>query len=251
MHRQLSPTTVKNITSFTYLPVSIDSDQFIQNNAIGTCAIGSSRASNAGILDCVVVKQCALAEAGRGLGRTLDCPRRAFVAACVAICFGGFPLFVEVGIDVAFFARGFSFAVLVLAGWAGGACTCCAAVLSDIATVATGGSFFACFAFDALNARRQFCRIRFTMVSFQTWFAITNTNGIAVFSSFACLTFRLPGVALTETFGTGQTYGGISVVALGVFAWTVLTDSTTVALLTLDVTECTCFTRLAFCTTFV
>ena len=142
MHRQLSPTTVKNITSFTYLPVSIDSDQLIQNNAIGTCAIGSSRASNAGILDCVVVKQCALAEAGRGLGRTLDCPRRAFVAACVAICFGGFPLFVEVGIDVAFFARFFALAVLVLAGWAGGACPCCAAVLSDIATLARRSSLF-------------------------------------------------------------------------------------------------------------
>ena len=71
----------------------------------------------------VLVVVGSFAEAGGGVGVAGGGARGTVVAAGGAIGFGRFAGFVQIGIRIAFFARRFTFAVLVLTGWAGQAST--------------------------------------------------------------------------------------------------------------------------------
>ena len=78
----------------------------------------------------VLVVVGSFAEAGFACWSTGAGTSGSIFGARRAIGFGGFTLFVQVGVDFAFFTTGFASAVLVLTGWAGRTGTIGVAVLS-------------------------------------------------------------------------------------------------------------------------
>ena len=83
--------------------------------------VGTIGALGAGLAVVVVVLVVvgSFAEAGFVCWSTGAGTSGSIFGARGAIGFGGFTLFVQVGVDFAFFTSGFASAVLVLTGWAG------------------------------------------------------------------------------------------------------------------------------------
>jgi hypothetical protein len=95
--------------------------QFLQGDAVFLGAIGTFRARLAAVCFILVVVG-SFAEARRNVGASCRGTRGTIWGAGRTLGFGGFAGFVQIGIDVTFFAGDLAAKVLVLPGWAIGTC---------------------------------------------------------------------------------------------------------------------------------
>ena len=113
-------TTDKIIGERTGTPMPVQGKQFGESHAVVEGTIGPGWAWCTFVV-VVLIKQGAFAKARGSIGVAGGGTRGTIVVAGGAIGFGRFARLVQIGINVTFFARRFTFAVLVLPGGA-----CCA-----------------------------------------------------------------------------------------------------------------------------
>ena len=109
-------TRLKRGSGVAAAPVTRSCKQVFHGDAIVVGTIGAQWALFTFVRVSVVVLG-SFAKASGGVGVAGGGARGTVVAAGGAIGFGGFAGFVQIGIRIAFFARCFAFAVLVLTGW--------------------------------------------------------------------------------------------------------------------------------------